>query len=156
MPGYVRQPISNRFWMSERDYETLQREGVVLIADTVGCDKGNLVMEVDQDTFRARPVAVTTTAELSQVLDTLREGHSRAFRPEDIVDLEEICKRTNRTKPVVVGQWKKKPGWPTPVMKLGNSEGFYWPDIEQFLRQNGMPLWRGDWEKPSRKEGDAA
>lgn len=64
----------------------------------------------------------------------------KVYVATDIVDMRAICKRTKRKAPTIHG-WRKDPTFPKPVMQLGNSYGWYWPDIMNWMRERTWETW---------------
>ena len=154
--AYVVKPISDDWALYVPVTETyhLEKTGIAVMPDLYRLRTGKALVEVDEDKLTTRPVAVFNGQVTQRMaIQAVKEANgSRLFRPEDIVDLEEMSRRTNRSKGIISGKWKKESDWPAPVMQLGNSEGWYWPEIEAFIRRHGWPLWRAEWDKPTRKQ----
>ena len=55
----------------------------------------------------------------------------------DIVDIETIARRTRKHRVTVWRKFLNDPSFPKPVMKLGHSNGYDWPTVEQWLKRKG-------------------
>jgi hypothetical protein len=149
--GYIVKPLAGwRLYLPQADIDRLNKEGIVLLPDLVPVTTGKAVMEIDEHTLEARPVAVADDSRTDDV--TVREYKKRkhpspAYRLEDLVDLEEVVARTNRVKGNISGKWKRWPDWPDPITRFGNSDIWYWPDIVACLRRHKLPIYRADWDR---------
>lgn len=141
--AYVMQgPGKPGLFVTETDYRTLERKGHAALPDLVRVPSEYVVLEIDQRQMKAKPIGISKYPHKVDIVRRSARRRGKAIRPDDIVDIPTICRRTNRNKASVSGIWKKQPDWPEPVMKLGRSEGYYWPEVVAFLQRHNLRVKR--------------
>lgn len=120
------------------------KRGWALAHDYVRIPGKHVVYEIDQDSLASTPIGLVSTPEavswVKKYAHTERQGKNAMVRPRDIVDLGAIARKTGRHKSTIVGRWMKHRDFPKPVVKLGVSAGWYWPDVQAWMEVHGLKV----------------
>lgn len=144
--AYVTMPRSPAVLVSTRDAERLKKRGYVVAPDMEKLPGRHVVYEVDQKALTSKPIGlVNDPSYIRHVLHSMRGRRAKgnvSVRIKDIVDLTRLATITGRDKTTIISKWKKHDDWPKPIIKLGVSEGWYWPDVQAFMERHNLKLRR--------------
>lgn len=139
-----------------RDHEHLEEKGWAAMPDMLPIPSEYVVIEVDEANLTSRVVGIARDERfVPTVANNVTKRSMRAVRVDDLVDQNEIARRTGRAKATISRRWKTEhDDFPKPVKRFGNKGIYYWPDIKAFLRRHNLPLTQGKWAvEHNRKNG---
>lgn len=135
----VRGHKNERIWVPKRAWDRAGHGYYAGIGEMVLVPGDHLVIELDVTTPGEqvrKPVAVVRSANnVKFALAAKASKKDRLFYIDDLVDLTEICKRVQRTKATVSGNWMKDRLFPKHIKVIGQSKVWYWQDIVEWRAQ---------------------
>ena len=143
-------------WVARRDFERLREFGQVYTPDYVLVASEYVVLDYDPATLESRPIGLLDPKHPEQpeglaYLQRQLEGKGKLppnndlFRPQDLLTLTAIARRTSRTNKTIWG-WSRHPTFPKPVLVVNRGTRsnpiryFSYPEVKHWMRTEGLSI----------------
>lgn len=147
-------------WVAKRDVDMMRVNGYAVMPDLVYVPPENIVLEVDPARLHSQPIGLVTKPEnihhVSRHARTERSESNRLVRISDLVSLQEIVNRTNRTRKTIDDHKRlHAEDFPNPVITVGRIKLRLWSDVALYFKNKGLRV-RLEGHKPRyRRKEDA-